>query len=521
MSALLLLSLTIFGLFKMERYISFSDSAKYADIAKNIVNGEGYLRSFTFFSGIKSDANFNLSWVADWPPPFVPISIAFMFKIFGISDLSIRLTTLLFFVLTIVFVYLLAKKHYGYTAGLLSLIAVGFNYDMLKYSLSGGTEIIFIFEIVLGYYLLSLNKRWSNFTVLIVSVLMYLTRPQYFIFCIGFLIYYLFRYFMFKKAVAILSLVALSWIFVDILFLSSGVNSYYYSVLEFAKYGLSSTNASDQLRGLGSNFSLSTVIVRLLYTLYNFYKALPDILNPYLFVFYCLAMIRLVISFVKRRLMDKDYFVASSLFSTLLLVFVTALTVPFYRYLHPVIPLVYVVSIGTLVSIVKSLTKGLSLENKSNYFEFFSFVLIIVFAVINTLGIVFLDSRSISLNRNFDKAPIYVEMSYKLKEITNKDMVIVTNLDTWGSWYGERKTIWFPVEPEMILPVSDNNEAIYLTSYKMDDENYYMTKKWREIFYDPENQTILPDYKFVGEYEFKAEDNYERENGRSVLLIKK
>ena len=54
----------------------------------------------------------------------------------------------------------------------------------------------------------------------------------------------------------------------------------------------------------------------------------------------------------------------------------------------------------------------------------------------------------------------------------------------------------------------------------MDDENYYMGEQWREIFENPEKQTILPDYEFVGEYEFSASDNYERENGRAMLLVR-
>ena len=54
----------------------------------------------------------------------------------------------------------------------------------------------------------------------------------------------------------------------------------------------------------------------------------------------------------------------------------------------------------------------------------------------------------------------------------------------------------------------------------MDDDNYYMGKKWREIFENPEKQKILPNYMFVGEYKFEAKDNYENENGKAILLKK-
>jgi hypothetical protein len=271
---------------------------------------------------------------------------------------------------------------------------------------------------------------------------------------------------------------------------------------------------SDSLRGSVVGFNLQVILKKVFYNLYNFYKALPDIINPYLFSLFILGLF----NWSKGGYSDlhgrmKNSFKITVLFVTLLTFLVTALTIPFYRYIHPIIPLVYIVSVATLFEIIQNLKiESQKIKN------IFATVTILFFAVGQTLGILLLDSRFERKMKNTDKAPIYAEMSYKLKEITNKDMVVVTNLDTWGSWYGERKTIWFPLEPNMILPVKENIDAIYLTSYKIDDENYYMGEAWREIFESPEKQTILPDFEFVGEYEFKAENNYERENGRAVLL---
>lgn len=97
--------------------------------------------------------------------------------------------------------------------------------------------------------------------------------------------------------------------------------------------------------------------------------------------------------------------------------------------------------------------------------------------------------------------------------------MLFSNLDTWGSWYGERKTVWFPLEPTMIA--GKNFNAIFLTSYKMDDENYFMGGGWKEIFTNPANQKILPDYKFGGEYSFEPSENYEKQAARAILLIRK
>jgi hypothetical protein len=219
-------------------------------------------------------------------------------------------------------------------------------------------------------------------------------------------------------------------------------------------------------------------------------------MNPYLFALFVIGMIKKISTFK-----------ISVLFMVVTTFLVTALTIPFYRYLHPIVPLIYIISVATLFEIVKN--------KKALIF------LILIFCVGQTLGNIFLDTRFKNNLVNKNKPPVYAVLSYKLKEVTNKNEVVLTNLDTWGSWYGERKTIWFPLEPEMIIPYEDKIDAIYLTSYKINDDNYHMGKAWREIFENPKNQKVLPNFKYVEEYNFSADDNYQKDSPRAILLIKK
>ena len=228
-------------------------------------------------------------------------------------------------------------------------------------------------------------------------------------------------------------------------------------------------------------------------------------------------------------------------FVTLLMVIgtllVTALTIPFFRYLHPAIPLVYLFATATLVWIVEKvidsswpvISKWLpkKVRTKSFAATATSSLLIIFFVVGQTLGVIFLDSRYKALRTNRGKPPVYVQLSWLLRDNTSSGDVIITNLDTWGSWYGERKTIWFPLRPEQLVS-KDNKEipfnAIYLTSYLIDDENYYMGDEWRQIFYnpeDPDNEYIAENYELKEIFEIDAEDVYEKQNARAVLLIRK
>jgi len=282
-AGLILISIVLITLVKSNSFISFSDSAKYADIANNIVEGNGYSRSFTFFSGIKNSNDFKSTWLADWPPPVTPVLISLSFRMFGVSDLSLKITTISLFIFTLLVVYVFMRKMYGDLAAVLAFFAIGFNHTLLKYAVSGGTEIIFIFEIVLGFYLLSLNKKWANLLALLLSMLMYLTRPQFFIFCFGFLVYYLFNKYTFKKGILIFISLIAAWMAVDVTFLSkfNGIG-FLYSVFSFGPYGLSNVDASDQLRGVAGQINFQQILSRLFYNLYNFYKALPEIMNPYL-----------------------------------------------------------------------------------------------------------------------------------------------------------------------------------------------------------------------------------------------
>jgi hypothetical protein len=128
---------------------------------------------------------------------------------------------------------------------------------------------------------------------------------------------------------------------------------------------------------------------------------------------------------------------------------------------------------------------------------------------------------------------VYVELSYILRDNTNPNQIVLTNLDTWGSWYGERKTVWFPLTPKQIIDPSTGKipfDAIYLTSYLIDDENYYMGTDWREIFNNPTDSKkwtcdgcseIVKEFTLKRTYTVAASEDYERQDASAILLVKK
>jgi len=507
-------------------YLSFSDAAKFADIARNLLNSNGYSSSFTFFSRNifeKLASEFVMSKV----PPMMPVSILISYKIFGVKDFAVLATSFFYFTLSLIFTFLLAKKIFkNNLTACLSLIAVGFNYDLIKYGTSGASESLFIFEIVAGLYFILLRKSWSAAVAMFLIILMYFTRAQSFIYIAGLILFWLLITFKTKKAFIYFGLTMVLGLFVDHFIIPLLPRSFFfYSVStggqNFLTQYLPGSAVSNQLRGATVNAPSVDFIKKVFYNLYNFYKLMPDILNPYLFALFVIGL------FKQSNERIKNSFKLVSIFMVVVTLLITAASIPFFRYIHPIIPIVYIISVGTVVEIVSyQFSKQISLVVVSTF-------LILLVAVGQTLGIFLLDSRFESHTHNIGKAPVYVTLGKILKENTKENQVVVTNLDTWGSWYGERNTIWFPLEPKQLIDESAGKipfDAIYLTSYLMDDENYYIGVSWRQIFDNPTDskkwvcdgcQEINKEFKLKGIYNIPSNDSYENITSKAILLVKR
>lgn len=503
--AFFLITSIFFQEFNTYKYLSFSDAAKFADVARNIVQGTGYISSFSNFASKALGLDYLLP-VSRWTPPAMPLAIAGAFKVFGISDLSVMGTSSFFHLLLVLTTFLLGKRLWGNLVGLLAGMAIAFNPNFLDYATSGASETLFAFEIVLAAYLFILGKKRANVFGFLVLILMYLTRPQAIIYLFGFLLLFFLLNFPTRKALSYFSVVFVLGSAIYLLFSKQGV----FAVTQH----LPGVASSDALRGGTLEAGILPISKKIFYNLYNFYKLLPQIMSPYLWGLFIIGLFKLSKDRAENSLKVATIFMVASTF------FGAALTIPLFRYLHPVVPLVYLFAVGTLVWVVGQMVRG------GKKIAIISTFLVFLFVVGQTLGVIFLDSRFKTKTINKDKPPVYVSLSKVLKENTNPSDVVVTNLDTWGSWYGERRTVWYPLKPEQLDLKDGENpfDAIFLTNYLMDDENYYMGPEWRQIFENPEspqNEFISKNYKFAGEFLVSPDQSYERQEGRAILLVRK
>lgn len=500
----------------MHPFLTFSDATKFADVARNLVHGLGFGSSFTFWQDNVFQIIRNTVFTDLRIPPVMPLSIALFFKIFGISDFAVIATSFFYFLITLVFIYLLAKTLFkNNLAAALSTTAVAFNYDLIDYATKGASESPFIFEIVAAAYFITLKKRWATASAVLILILMYFTRLQAFIYIGGLLLYYLLLNLSAKKATIYFVILSILALLFDRIIIRSFAGKYFLhsiigsGITVINQFSLGN-GTSDTLRSTGATMTLSLIEIAksLFYNLYNFYKLLPQILNPYLFVLFAIGIFR----WGKNKIQDS--FKIASLFMIVVTLVVTAVSIPLFRYIHPVIPLVYIIAVGTLVWIIENIF------TKSRLVALFSTVLVLFFAVGQTLGIFLLDSRFVNNTHNVGKPPVYVQLSYLLRDNTNNNQVVMTNLDTWGSWYGERKTVWFPLEPKQIIDPATGTipfDSIYLTSYLIDDSNYYLGADWREIFNNPKDplkwtcsgcSEIAKEFELKGVYKISASDDY-------------
>jgi len=328
-------------------YLNLSDSAKFADIARNLVNGLGYGSTFSFWSINIFELIKTKTFWSPWVPPVIPYSIAAFFKIFGVGDFAVIATSFFYFILTLVFVYFLGKRIFNSKlVGILSTLTIGFSYDLIHYATNGASESPFIFEIVAASYFASIKKKWASAVTILLLILMYFTRPQAFIYITGIVLYWLLINFKFKKALIFFGIISVVGFLVDYFVLMSLSGKYFlYSIIgRGVGSSFSQTSvASDVLRGatIVVEGGISQTLKNILYNLYNFYKLLPQIISSYLFGIFVTGL------FLKSKNKTESSFKIVSTFIVAFTFLVTAASIPFFRYLHPVIPLVYIIATGT------------------------------------------------------------------------------------------------------------------------------------------------------------------------------
>ena len=142
------------------------DEARYAEIAKNIIltnqwfiplaggpDDPQQLNYFTLSDGSTLNPYF-------WKPPLHPQVIAIFYKIFGINELSVRLPSLIFGIMSLVIIYLISKNIFPKNnfIPLVSIILISSSNNFSFLTSQGIAETMLLFFNLLSIYLTLKNK---------------------------------------------------------------------------------------------------------------------------------------------------------------------------------------------------------------------------------------------------------------------------------------------------------------------------------------------------------------------------
>src|SRR3989344_70955 len=171
-------------------YLSFSDSAKFYEAAKNLIAGNGLVIHHSFFS---SSALVSYYPGQSWPANFLPLSsilMAIVFKYFPVNDFTIGIIGFIFLFICLGLTFLIAKKLHSTRAGLFSTILLGSSLYFFEYAGNASTEIFFTTEILLFTYL-ALQKNKPRWLAIIPLLLMFITRQQAILFLLALPTYFI------------------------------------------------------------------------------------------------------------------------------------------------------------------------------------------------------------------------------------------------------------------------------------------------------------------------------------------
>lgn len=495
-------------------FLTFSDSAKFAQAAKNVVEGNGFNITHSFFD-VKILENFQSGQV--FPAKFMPAVswvLSAVFKFFQANDTTIAITGIITLLLSSVLIFSIGTKLKSKLTGLMALVFFLSHYFFWDYSFNFSTEILFILEMLIFARLVISNTRWKYLS-LIPLPLMFFTRDQAPIFWGAIIISGLISFLFYsKKSKAIKLMVVSGTILAFLTFAWYGL-VYPGSVLSPARLS-GSINLTPEsfsgayLRGAYQpKITLQKLISKVFYNLYNFAKSPERIIQPIILFLFTIGL------FIKSKDKKLKIFNLTSLTSVILFILAASATLPNARYVHPVVPLL---CIGAAVSL-HFLLDQVCLKLRPLFISLLSILILIP-----VLGHFTIDQRFRSETYNLDKEPVYKTISSVMAENVPQGELVLTNLDAWAAWYEGLTTMWFPVSPDVIdINVADNIPFIVITNYKEKDGSFLLGD-WDQVVYRPENISnpfLKKHYNVLKTFEISADSVYENQTFRGTILINK
>ncbi|MCL4439103.1 MAG: glycosyltransferase family 39 protein, partial [Firmicutes bacterium] len=158
-------------------HLFLNDAMDYASIGRNFARGDGLVSSYITPLGLVNKGG--LPHPDLWRAPLWPAVLGLFIRLFGATEQAIAIGSGSFFIAGAGMVFLLAKDLFNRQVALISALLYILSAQNLLNSISGMTETISAFMMVLTVYLIvapKLQNIWGDILAGVVLGLFYLTR---------------------------------------------------------------------------------------------------------------------------------------------------------------------------------------------------------------------------------------------------------------------------------------------------------------------------------------------------------
>lgn len=477
-----------------------TDTYRYAAIARNILTGDGFVESQIWPVRFVYDSEppFHVNRI----PPLQPFLIAASFKLFGTSEASSAIVSGIFYVLTAFLTFLILNHLFPHRSKwliLTVLVLLLFDPTLLRYSISGLTELTFCFFLLFSLY--AILKGISKYHLLFAGVLYgfaYLTRPEALIYTLPISVFLFFfhnknwqfsAYFLLSFVLSLLPY--LIWRYITFGNPFFELNTYLllrHTITFPGEIAVSSLNDISPISYILTHPAV--IFKKFLDGLLNAYFRVLYTTNPYVMVLFIAGSYRIItykmsISEIRVKLLFLLYalFLISILFSSF-----TSYKENI-RFLVPFIPLIIIYSTEPALY---SINKAFPNRNLNTFI-----IMAFVFFIISPTLYSHFHHGKVEDYRESAKLFEYRKLGNWIRHTTEKDDFVITNLPQEIAWYSDRHCIGLPVSSEVIQTIDKdivNISAVLLSSIRRLDLSVPFNSKWNDVLYQSRN---IPRYRLL------------------------
>ena len=483
------LSMLIFFLFYTTQFQELSevDSFDYAQVARHIYRGKGFVTDFIRPASLL----FNGNHLANQPdlsnPPLWPLTLGSFFRLMEPSDRAVALGSGLFFLLSIPLFYLLTKSMFNRRIALLAMVFYITNPVLLYFSISGLPQALLTFLFLILVYILKIINETSLPKIQWISRmrstgcltgllgllmgLIYLTQYSAVLLLIPIIVYICLTFDKGQKVrhtlIFLLSflLVIFPWMLRNIKITANPFFSLDWH--KPASLWFLSGNVlyrSMDLSLFDIDFKWTTWIKVALFGIRGYYGQLLSLGNTFLTPFFFVAILY---RFSDRGLQKLRY---TFYLMVLLPILILSAGNPGIRGLVHFIPLFIIIATAFFIY-------ALDRTIKSNIVKG---VLVGLFVLVNIFPLLIA-----FIQRNPSVNPYNKENLYQLRKMIGEDETVLSDIPWAVAWYAERPSLWLPWDLNQYLKIDKTREHIqlaYLTPALLNYGRGENPGVWRRIY---------------------------------------